>query len=160
MYNHQSHRLSLTGVPSDRSSSLGWLTTDHCSLSTGRVPPTPLYPLGYKFPLKPCRLFLNSLESMPVEKYLPQNIPHGEIWPLKIAGKCLFLPEKGPEASLQGLFADLLTRSYLLSFSAAKANLACSTSSVKPFGSFTAISARILRSSSTLAFFRPLMSCE
>jgi hypothetical protein len=26
--------LSLTGVPSDRSSSLGWLTTDHCSLTT------------------------------------------------------------------------------------------------------------------------------
>ena len=105
---------------------------------------------------------------MPVEKYLPQNIPHGEIWPLKITGKIRFSPKKSPEASLKGLFADsltrcladLLTRSYLLSFSAAKANLACSTSSVKPFGSFTAISARILRSSSTLAFFRPLMSCE
>jgi hypothetical protein len=23
-----------------------------------------------------------------VEKFLVQNIPHGEIWPLKIAGKC------------------------------------------------------------------------
>ena len=38
------------------------------------------------------------------------------------------------------------------------ARLAVSTSAVKPKGSFDAISARILRSSSTPAFFKPLMN--
>jgi hypothetical protein len=47
---------------------------------------------------------------MPVEIFPPQNIPHGEIWPLKITGKIRFLPKKSPEASLQGFFADSLTR--------------------------------------------------
>ncbi|MGB9408486.1 MAG: hypothetical protein WCA89_13185, partial [Terracidiphilus sp.] len=32
-------------------------------------------PLGYKFPLKPCRLFLTRLKSMPVEKFPPPNSP-------------------------------------------------------------------------------------
>jgi hypothetical protein len=55
-------------------------------------PHPPYTPLGYKFPKKFCRLFISQMESTSVEKIQPQNIPHGEIWPLKIAGKSWFFP--------------------------------------------------------------------
>src|ERR1035437_9865935 len=58
------------------------------------VPPPPYTPLGYKFSLKPCRLFLTRLKSMPVDKILAQILPHREIGPLKITGKSGFLPKK------------------------------------------------------------------
>ncbi|MGB9409271.1 MAG: hypothetical protein WCA89_17180, partial [Terracidiphilus sp.] len=56
----------------------------------------PSTPLGYKYSLNPCRLFLTRLKSMPVENFPPQNIPHREIWPLKITGKIRFFAEKEP----------------------------------------------------------------
>ena len=76
-----------------------------------------------------------------------------------------FRRKNGPKTSLWGRFcadfANSLTCFYAaVFFSAASAVLACSTSLVKPAASFTAISARILRSSSIPAFFNPLMSCE
>jgi hypothetical protein len=37
--------------------------------------PTPYTPRGYKFPLKPCRLFLTRLESMPLENFSLPNSP-------------------------------------------------------------------------------------
>jgi hypothetical protein len=45
-------------------------------------------------------------------------------------------------------------------FSAARCRLGLLTRLVNPAASFTAMSARILRSSSMPAFFRPLMNCE
>src|ERR1035437_1441277 len=56
--------------------------------------PSPYTPGGYKSPLKPCRLFVNSIESMPVEKFLSPKIPHRKIWPLKITGKIQFFAHK------------------------------------------------------------------
>ena len=65
------------------------LFTAHCPLES---PPTPLFIHSYIF--NPCRLFVTLLKSIPVENILTQNIPHHEIQPRKIAGKCRFLPDK------------------------------------------------------------------
>jgi hypothetical protein len=61
--------------------------------------------------------------------------------------------DSGPSVSKQTSYAAAF-------FSVARAALALCTRSVNPAASFTAISARILRSSSMPAFFRPLMNCE
>ena len=64
---------------------------------TTRVVPHPPYtPLGYKFPLNPCRLFLTRLKSIPPERRTATILPHREIWPLKIAGKIRLSPQKAP----------------------------------------------------------------
>jgi hypothetical protein len=47
-----------------------------CPVCTGKACPYPPYtPLGYKFPLKSCRLFLTRLKSMPVENFSPPKHP-------------------------------------------------------------------------------------
>jgi hypothetical protein len=43
---------------------------------------------------------------MPVENFQPQNIPHSEIWPLKMAVKIPFLPEKSGFFTPKFAFAD------------------------------------------------------
>jgi hypothetical protein len=58
------------------------------------VPTPPLPPGGINFPFNLADYFLNSMESTPVENFLPRNIPHREIWPLKITGNVRFLPIK------------------------------------------------------------------
>jgi len=55
------------------------------------TPPPPYTPWGYKFPLKPCRLFLTRVESTFVENFRRQILSHREIRPLKITGKIRFL---------------------------------------------------------------------
>jgi hypothetical protein len=64
----------------------------------------------------------------------------------------------GPESSWNS--GPFFRQSNDLYAALALAALACSTSLVNPAESFTAISARILRSSSTPAILRPLMNCE
>jgi hypothetical protein len=101
-----------------------WPSTERCHAGTGKLwrmrpvqyvghppgpypkgyPPSPYTILGYKFPLKPCRLFLTRLKSTRVEKILPQNIPHREIWPLNINENIRFFTPKQPQLIAPMLF--------------------------------------------------------
>jgi len=69
---------------------------------SGTLPPST--PLGYKFPLKSCRLFLTRLESTPIEKLLALILSHREICPLKITGKTRFFTKKRPRSAAPAPF--------------------------------------------------------
>ena len=71
----ENYRRMPNEVDRDRSSLSGM-----CPVCTGKAYPYPPYtPLGYKFPLKSCRLFLTHLKSTPFEKRIARILPHGEI---------------------------------------------------------------------------------
>ena len=64
-------------VERDRSNLSGMCPVQYVGYVTGpyRTGTPPYTPLGYEFPLKPCRLFITRLESMPVENFSRPNSP-------------------------------------------------------------------------------------